>query len=58
METICPNRFAITVIITPSLIARDAPLIPLNSYPGGSERSRRLILAGATTKTSVREDQT
>jgi hypothetical protein len=57
METICPSRFAITVIITPSLIARDAPLAPLNSYPGRSEflsgQVRALaeaLLAGAITK--------
>src|SRR6202167_3364708 len=42
METICPSRFAITVIITTSLIDRDAPLLSVNAYPGGSERLRRL----------------
>jgi hypothetical protein len=57
METICPSKFAITVIITSSLIARDAPLIPLKVCPG-VEALAEAILAGATTKTSNREDQT
>ena len=35
METICPSEFAITVIIRPSLIARDDPLVPLNPHRAG-----------------------
>jgi hypothetical protein len=49
METIRPRGFAITVIIAPSLIAREAPLVPLNVYPEGEAFAQALI-AGATTK--------
>jgi hypothetical protein len=58
METICPSRFAITVIIRPSLIARDDPLLPLNPHPGGSKRSRRFSSRARQQKHQIREDQT